>query len=309
MNKAVKGYLSGALAAASYGTNPLFALPLLNKGIDAYSVLFLRYVFAIPMLAAMMLARGRGFGLRRNQIVPLMVLGVLMAMSSLTLFISYSYIGAAIASTLLFVYPILVTIIMSLFFREKASFTTVFCILLATCGIGMLYRGDNGATLNTTGLVFIFLSALSYAIYLVAVNGKKLKDVPTLKLTLYVILSGTVIYGAKFNVHCIDILSADPWLWSSAFCLALFPTAISLLSTSAAIHEIGSTPVAILGALEPVTAVAIAVTVFNERLTWQLVTGILFVIVAVTLLIAGGKLNPYLLRVRKMFPRIRRGKE
>ena len=105
MNNSLKGYALGALAAASYGTNPLFALPLLSAGIDAYSVLFLRYLFAIPMLAVMMMARGRGFGLRRNQIVPLIVMGLLMAMSSLTLYVSYAYIGAAIASTLLLSIP------------------------------------------------------------------------------------------------------------------------------------------------------------------------------------------------------------
>ena len=38
-----KGYALGVAAAASYGMNPLFALPLLGAGIDAYSVLFLRY--------------------------------------------------------------------------------------------------------------------------------------------------------------------------------------------------------------------------------------------------------------------------
>ena len=113
-NTSIGGYLLGALAGATYGTNPLFALPLLGAGVDAFSVLFMRYAFAIPILAVMMVARGRGFGLRRGQVGPLIALGLLMAASSLTLYLSYAYIGAAIASTLLFIYPILVTVIMAL---------------------------------------------------------------------------------------------------------------------------------------------------------------------------------------------------
>lgn len=306
MTDSFKGYSLGVIAAASYGTNPLFALPLLNAGVDAFSVLFLRYLFAIPMLSLMMVLRGRGFGLRRCQVLPLMLLGILMALSSLTLYVSYAYIGVAIASTLLFVYPILVTVIMALCFHERVSVLTVFCIILATIGIGLLYRGDNGAVLNALGLLLVFLSALSYAIYLVTVNRGELKQIPTLKLTLYVIFFGLFLFAFRFQMNTFAILFGQPLLWLSAFCMALFPTAVSLICTSAAIQKIGSTPVAILGAVEPVTAVAIAILIFHEQLTSRLAIGILIVIISVTFIIAGGNITHHLLRVRKMFPRIKR---
>jgi drug/metabolite transporter (DMT)-like permease len=303
------GYLLGALAAAFYGTNPLFALPLLSAGIDAYSVLFLRYLFAIPMLALMMVARGRGFGLRGQQVLPLIVLGLLMAASSLTLYVAYAYIGAAIASTLLFVYPILVTLIMAVFFHERPSLTTILCILLASVGVGLLYRGDDGQTLNLTGLLLVLLSALSYAIYLVWTGSKSMKAIPTLKLTLYVIVFGLFLFAFRFEWHTVEVLNGHPWLWLSAVSMALFPTALSLLCTSSAIQRVGSTPVAIMGALEPVTAVFFAVTLFSEPLTPRLALGMVLIIVAVTLIIAGGSVTHHLLRMRRMFPRIRKPKK
>ena len=305
MTDSVKGYILGVIAAASYGTNPLFALPLLGAGIDAYSVLFLRYFFAIPILALMMVARGRGFGLRRSQVLPLIVFGLMMAFSSLALYVSYAYIGAAIASTLLFVYPILVTVIMAVGYHERITILTVLCILLATAGIGLLYRGDDGAVLNPYGLLLVFLSALSYAIYLVAVNKGQMKEIPTLKLTLYVIVFGLFLFAFRFQPATFAVLNARPLLWLSAFSMALFPTALSLLCTSAAIQKVGSMPVAILGAMEPVTAVAIAILIFNEPLSLRLALGMLLVILSVTLIIAGGSVTHHLLRVRKMFPRLK----
>ena len=306
MTNSFKGYSLGVIAAASYGTNPLFALPLLGAGIDAFSVLFLRYLFAIPMLALMMVARGRGFGLRKRQVLPLVVLGLLMALSSLTLYVSYAYIGAAIASTLLFIYPILVTVIMAVCFHERVTWLTVLCIVLATTGIGLLYRGDDGAVLNPYGLLLVFLSALSYAIYLVTVNRGELKEIPTLKLTLYVIIFGLFLFAFRFQINTFSILCDNPLLWLSAFCMALFPTAVSLICTSSAIQKIGSTPVAILGAVEPVTAVAIAILIFNELLTPRLAIGMLLVIISVTFIIAGGSITHHLLRVRRMFPKLRK---
>ena len=113
MNQQAKGYLLGAIAAASYGMNPLFALPLYEVGMTSESVLFWRYLFALPVLAIMLIARGRNFKLEKRQLLPLVSLGILLALSSLALFESYHFMAAGIASTLLFVYPIMVALIMT----------------------------------------------------------------------------------------------------------------------------------------------------------------------------------------------------
>lgn len=170
MNAKVKGYVLGAIAAATYGMNPLFALPLYKAGMDPDSVLFFRYLFAIPALGVMLKARGRNFKLCRRDLVPLIVLGFLVAFSSLALFQSYNYMEAGIASTLLFVYPIMVALIMSVLFKEKLTLQTILCIFLALGGIGLLYQTGSGATLSTMGVLLVMGSALSYAIYIVGVN-------------------------------------------------------------------------------------------------------------------------------------------
>ena len=74
MNAKAKGYVLGAIAAATYGMNPLFALPLYKAGMNPDSVLFFRYLFAIPVLGIMIKARGRNFKLKPNEIVPLFLL-------------------------------------------------------------------------------------------------------------------------------------------------------------------------------------------------------------------------------------------
>ena len=95
-------------------------------------------------------------------------------------------------------------------------------------------------------------------------------------------------------------------MWGNVLALALFPTAISFLCTTQAIQYIGSTPTAVLGALEPLTAVFFGVTVFGESLTPRLVVGIIMIIAAVSALVAGGSVTSHLVRFKKMFPRLRR---
>lgn len=304
MNAKVKGYVLGAVAAATYGMNPLFALPLYKAGMNPDSVLFFRYLFAIPVLGIMLKVRGRNFKIQKNEILSLIIMGFLVAFSSLALFQSYNYMEAGIASTLLFVYPILVALIMAFVFKEKLTLQTILCILLALGGIGLLYKGGDGTTLNLAGVALVMGSALSYAIYIVGVNRPILKNVATLKLTFYILLFGVSLFLIRVDFGK-SLIVADSWyLWGNLIALAVFPTAVSFLCTTQAIQYIGSTPTAILGALEPLTAVFFGVTIFGEMLTPRLGCGIMLIILAVTLIIAGSNVTTYLVRFRKLFPRL-----
>lgn len=302
MNSKAKGYLLGAIAAATYGMNPLFALPLYETGMDPDSVLFFRYLFAIPLLGVMLKARGRTFRLKRGEVPPLLAMGLLVAVSSLTLFQSYNFMDAGIASTLLFVYPIMVALIMAFVFKEKLTLQTVLCIALALGGIGLLYKTADGSTLSLTGTALVMVSALSYAVYIVGINQSSLKHVATLKVTFYVLLFGVTLFLGRI-LYGGDLILPEKWyLWGNLIALAVFPTAISFLCTTG--EYIGSTPTAILGALEPVTAILFGITVFGERLTLRESLGLALIITAVTSVIAGGGITAYLIRFRKMFPRL-----
>ena len=304
MNAKAKGYILGSIAAASYGMNPLFALPLYKAGMDPDSVLFFRYLFAIPLLGIMIKARGRTFKIQRKETFPLIIMGLLVALSSLTLFLSYNYMAAGIASTLLFVYPIMVALIMAMVFKEKLALQTIVCMLLALGGIGLLYKSEDGSTLSLIGTLLVFASSLSYAIYIVGINQTSLKNVATLNVTFYVLLFGLSLFVARLLYSGV-LNTPDQWyLWGNLLALAVFPTAISFLCTTGAIQYIGSTPTAILGALEPVTAIFFGIAVFGESLTVRESIGLVMIIVAVTLVIAGGNITGQLVRFRKLFPRL-----
>ena len=307
MSPRIKGFIFGCIAAATYGMNPLFALPLYAASLTVADVLLLRYVFALFILWIMIRWRGRNLRIARRQILPLFGLGLLMGFSSLLLFESYNYMEAGIASTILFVYPLMVALIMALVYHERLTPLTIGCIITASIGIAMLYRGDSGATLSLTGTVLVILSALSYAIYLVWVNSPSLKRIPTLVLTFYVILFGSLIFIVQqiFGTGRFT-MPPSPLLWGCALALGLLPTVISLVCTTIAIQNIGSTLTAILGALEPLTAVLIGCTVFGEDMTLRVAAGLGCIIVAVTLVIAGDNISAVLLRMRRLFPSIYR---
>ena len=291
LSEQTRGYVLGSVAAVSYGLNPLFALPLYGAGLGADSVLFYRYVLAVLMLGALMLVRRQSFALSRRDLLPLAGMGLLFSVSSLTLFESYNYMDAGIASTLLFVYPVMVAVIMAVGFHERVTVATVLSIVLACTGISLLYKGGDGTTLSLTGVLLVFLSSLSYAVYIVGINRSSLKNLPTEKLTFYCLVFGSLVYVVRLR-GCTELQSIPTAaLWVNAVSLALFPTIVSLVTMAGAIRRIGSTPTAILGALEPVTALFFGVAVFGEAFTLRIGTGVLLILVAVTLIIAGQSLH------------------
>ena len=288
MDAKFKSSIYGIIAAISYGTNPLGALSLYEARINTKSVLFYRFLLAAFFLGGLMFIQNKSFRVTRKELGILAGLGILFAASSLTLFLSFHYMDAGIASTILFVYTVIVTVIMAIFFKEKTSLITVSSILLAIGGIGLLYKGNNGSVLNATGVSLVMLSSLSYALYIVAVNKSSLR-MSSIKLTFYVLLfcTLTIIVQSFFDSNNHLQLLTTSSIWMFAIMLALVPTIISLVFMVIAVRQIGSTPTAIMGALEPLTAVVIGITIFNEIFTLRLAVGIMMILIAVILIIIG----------------------
>ena len=301
--KSIKGYFLAAIAAAAYGTNPAFAVPLYNEGMNPNTVLLFRYVLGIPLLALLMICRRIPFRLEKKAIGQTAMLGILMAISSLTLFESYKYMNSGIASTLLFVYPVMVAVIMMFFFKEKNGPSLYICLAVMFVGLFLLVKPSEGMKLSPFGCVLVMLSALTYALYIVFVNvSKQLKSIPTTKLLFYVLIWGSALFA-------VNILFGNPFTppksgldWVNLSALAVIPTLLSLACTTAAIQIIGSTPTAILGSLEPVSAVLLSVFFLKQEITTIEIIGGCLIVVATLIVINDKNIDKTILSVRKMFP-------
>lgn len=289
LSNKVKGFAAAVLAAVFYGTNPLGTLALYADGVNSGTVLFYRYALAVAIFALWMLAKGESFRIRPGHAIRFAVLGTFFAVSSIALYMSFLYMDAGIASTLLFVYPVLTAVLMAAFFHEHVRWTDALSIGLSLAGVALLYQGDGGVKLSMTGFSLVMLSSLMYAIYIVSVNQWKTTMSP-LKFTFWILVFGLLtigVYSLMMGERITLLTTTRQWLCAGQ--LALFPTVLSLYFMTIGIKLIGSTPSAIMGALEPVTAVVIGVCVFGEHISLRMVAGILLILGAVTLIVVSKK--------------------
>lgn len=282
-----KGYLCGCISSAAYGLIPLFAIPVMRKGMDIDSILSYRFICASAVMCLTLLLRGISLKVTLKELLTLALLGVVFSGSSQFLFVGYNYMSVGVASTILFTYPAFVALIMFAVFRERISWITQLSIFLAFVGVALLYLGDDiTGTISLLGIIVILLSALSYALYMVIVNKSCVKGMNGTKLTFYAMSFSAVVFTLKAFVTD-GHLEPFPDVMSVAdlVCLAIVPTAVSGITMTYSVKYIGSTATAVLGAMEPVTAVIVGMIAFAEPFTPNLAAGIFLIIGAVTLIV------------------------
>lgn len=287
----VWGYVAGIVTGVTYGLNPLFAKPLLSMGVSVDTMLACRYLIAVFILGVWLVFRKESLKVNKAQMWRLCILGFLFAMSSMLLFLSYNYIPAGLATTIVFLYPVIVALIMVLL-KVYPTWQVWLSILMTFVGVVILSRPSGNMTLNITGLSLAAGSAIAYALYLIVVNrSRRLRTVTSLVLTFYALLIGSVVFLIHSAISGGEFMAGlDGWFcWMNLICLAVFPTLVSLLTLAMATRIIGPTKTSVLGVFEPVTAIAVGTFFFGESLTLNIIIGVLITLVAVTFMVMTGK--------------------
>ena len=281
------GYVAGIVAGVSYGTNPLFGKALMESGVPVMVMLFFRYAFAAAFLAALMLFRRESFLARRRELGLLILLGFFFAGSSITLFCSYEFIPSGLATTLIYLYPVFVALMM-VFLKIYPGWQTWLAIIATFLGIILLSTPTGDTRIRIPGVLLAVGSALCYSFYLVIVNrSKRIRNVSEHTLTLYSLVTGAILFAAIRAVQGGGMLAGidTPADWGNLIGLAIIPTMVSMLTIAISSRYIGPTKTAVLGVFEPLTAILIGTLLFKEPLTAKMVAGIAICVAAVVFMI------------------------
>lgn len=282
------GYPAGIITGITYGLNPLFAVPLMNSGASIGSILFFRYGIAVVILGLFILLRKHSFKVSCKQAGVLIILGLLYSTSSLLLFEAYNYIASGLATTLVFLYPVLVAIIM-VFLRVVPSWPVWLSIALTFLGVLIMTNSGSAQDVNPTGILLSVGSSFSYALFIVVINRSKvIAGISNSLLTFYALLMGAVVFFVKilWSGGALTQGIYGPISWLNLVGLALLPTIVSTATLAVATRNIGATKASVLGVFEPITAILVGTLVFGEALTPNIVVGIAIATAAVTFMVA-----------------------
>ena len=286
--EALIGYPAGIITGITYGLNPLFGMPLMNNGAAIESILFFRYAFAVVILGAFLWLTKQSFKITAKQAGVLLILGLLYTSSSICLFEAYNYIASGLATTLIFLYPVLVAIIM-VFLRVVPSWPVWFAIAATFGGVLVMTQGSSGEAIDPIGVMLSLGSALVYALFIVIINrSKAIAKISNTLLTFYALMVGAMVFLGMILLSDTTITAGIEGgsAWLNLVGLALLPTIVSTATLAIATRNIGATKASVLGVFEPITAILVGTLMFGEPLTTNIVVGICIAIVAVTFMIS-----------------------
>lgn len=291
MNR-TKGYIFAAISAVSYGMIPYFVIPVKRSGISLNATLFYRFGIAALCLAAIMIYKKISFKFSFRDALIFISLGFFYGAGSDLLFLGYDFLTPGIASTLFYVFPVFVVLMMRIFFKEKIKKLTVAALAIVLSGVYIISVTGEKFSINFLGLSVALMSSFLYASYIVTINKSGLKG-SGWWITFYVLLTTTIYFFAKTLTKDDSIFLPGTNEWINLIIFSLVTTVVSVSALTYAIKLIGSTPTAILGALEPVVAVGISVLLFGENLTLRLVAGVILIIIGVIInILADSKKTP-----------------
>lgn len=282
-----QGFLYGILASATFGLLPLFTLPLMGEGMTTLSILSYRMLFAAALVGVLMLLGGIRFTTNWRELRWFVALGLLYYGSAALLFQAYGGMSSGMATTLHFMYPVSVTVIMAVVYKQRPSWLTLLAIVLSLGGVALLsLKGNVQGSNSIISILLVLLSGVCYAVYLVLVNNvRRMRLQKSQKLTFYVMLFTGLFFlfssSASGGLQGIPSGSA----WANLLLMATLPTLVSNLALVRSVKHIGSTLTSVLGAMEPLTAILIGLWIFDEVLTSSMILGILMILLAVTVIV------------------------
>lgn len=256
--------------------------------IDHLTLLLFRMLFAFPFYLAIAIYKTskRIQKISSKDYVWLILFGFLgYYLASLFDFMGLQYIKAGLERIILFIYPTLVVLISWLFFKKKLSRNQFLAILVSYLGVLITFWDEIGVSGDTVywGGFLIFLSALTYAAYLVG-SGWLIPKFGVLRFTSYAMIVSTICiilhYAAVSNF---DLFHYPKEIYFLGLAMALFSTLLPSFMVSAAIKRLGASTFSIFGSLGPVSTIILAFFFLDERITYLQIFGMFIVIAGVTL--------------------------
>ncbi len=279
-----EGVFYSIASSAGFGLMPIFAKLALNYGGNSITILMLRFMFAWLLILPILIYKKKSLALSKKQLLAVgLIGGVAYSSTTLILFLAYNYMSVGLATTIHFIYPISVTLIAIIFFKERIYKEKVLAIIISTIGIILLiYNGD--IKLSFLGVFYSAFSGVLYSIYISSIEHSEAKNVDSFVLTFYIsLISSFILLFSGLATNSIS-LNIDFRCYAAAFLIALISTVFAITFFQKAIAYIGSSNASILSTFEPLVSLIFGVIVFREVLSFKIILGCILILSSIIIL-------------------------
>ncbi|MEF2144571.1 MAG: DMT family transporter [Desulfovibrionaceae bacterium] len=278
-----RGFVYSIVSAMSFGFLPIFGRYGYECEMSVFEMLQYRFFFAAIMLGLWLLFTNRAL-LRPGPrtLLKAAVLGLIFYPAQSWCFISaVRTVPAAVPTLILYFYPVVVTLLCAVFFRQPVTRSTILSLVLVTLGCCLVFYEAFLTHMDSTGLLLSVGAMIIFSLYLTVVQVA-LKGENALTLTFYVILFAGCVHSTLAGGPT-TILALSPSCLLVAAGFGLICTIIAVIFLYKAVDLIGSPMTSIFSTVEPVTTVLASWLILDEPLLVISVAGMFLVIAGIVL--------------------------
>lgn len=282
MNK-TKGFICVIIAAFIFGFTPILCKLTYSGGSNAIMLVFLRNGMSLPIMYAILKYTKISIKLSWTELRKLFFLSIFSTiLTALLLYTSYNFISVGMATTVHYVYPVLVAFVLAIFFKEKINKVQIFSLIISSAGIMLFF--DSGSSFNLIGLLIAFASGIAYGISLIYMDKSGLKNYPPLLVTFYTCMFSSLVLLIVAITSGNFTLSLTPTAWTYSFIVSILTSVIAISFMQIGVKNVGPTTTAILCMFEPITSVVMGIIFLNEPITLKSTLACILILIAVLIL-------------------------
>lgn len=282
------GLFQTLLSALIYGFTPTICSVTYALGNNHTSMTFFRNLLILPAVILIIAGKKIDLRLSRIELLKILILANLgTLMTTLLLYSSYRFITVGMATTIHFMYPILVIVFCRIFYRETITKKKMLSIALAFMGIVFFLLANRSGSVS--GILLAFSSGITFALYLMLLDKWGLSEINSFKFIFYT--SGIAVTEMFLaDVRQKFILFAQPaGVYALMFIVAMLASLIAAVCLKEGVRILGSTTASFISLLEPISSVAFGAILLKERVSFLEILGCISVILSILNLIKDGK--------------------
>jgi drug/metabolite transporter (DMT)-like permease len=266
------GLLLVLYSALGFGLLPIFALLAYRGGINAITLLAIRFVLSGLVLLAVLLARGRRVSAQVASALPgLLGLGVCYTLQSGFYFSAVRYISASLASILLYSYPAFVCLLAFLVEREKLTARLLLALAVSLAGVALVLGSSLGVA-SSAGVLLALGAAVVYSRYITLANRVLRSVEPVVALAVVTLVTSAVYVGLGLAAGRLRFDFA-PATWLPIALMIGVSTLLAILAFFRGLEILGSSTASIVSMTEPLFTIGFSILLFGDRLSWQQIVG------------------------------------
>lgn len=278
-----RGLFLTILSAIIFGVTPIMAKLTYSLGSNGITLAFLRHFLVIPVLYLLIKVQKQSLKITKTQLINISKVGVFgSGLTVLTLYTSYSYISVGSATVLHFLYPMFVSLIMLLFFKEKMSKTNRSCLAVATIGI-VFFIEPGGSSM--IGFMLALFSAISFAYYIIGIDRLWLNELPSYVLNFYLAIVVSIFIGLFGYFSGLLVMDMSISIYGYSFIIAVLTSVIGMICLQKGIQYLGAATASILSMFEPTISVSIGIIILHEQLNIMKIIGCCIILFSITMIV------------------------